>query len=78
VDTGGPDGRSTIFESGAILVYLAEKTGMLLPTGGRARADTLQWLFWAVSSAGHLPKARLPARDRWRSTSARRRASESS
>jgi GST-like protein len=52
VDTEEPGGRTTIFESGAILVYLAEKTGKLLPTNGRARCDVLQWLFWAVSSSG--------------------------
>jgi GSH-dependent disulfide-bond oxidoreductase len=52
VDHDGPDGRTTIFESGAILVYLAEKTNMLLPAYGRARSDTLQWLFWGIASAG--------------------------
>ena len=52
VDNDGSDGRTTVFESGAILVYLAEKTGKLLPTGGRARSDTLQWLFWAMTGVG--------------------------
>lgn len=52
IDDDGPDGRATIFESGAILVYLAEKTGRLLPQAGRARSDTFQWLFWAMSGVG--------------------------
>lgn len=52
VDDDGVDGRTPVFESGAILVYLAEKTGMLLPARGKARSDTLQWLFWAMSGVG--------------------------
>src|ERR1700742_1451733 len=52
VDHDGIDGRTTVFESGAILVYLAEKTGKLLPARGRARADVMQWLFWGIASAG--------------------------
>lgn len=50
-----PQGGSapiTLFESGAIMVYLAEKTGMFLPNDVRGRAETLQWLFWQVGGLG--------------------------
>ena len=43
-----------IFESAAILVYLAEKFGAFLPTAGAARAECLSWLFWQVGSAPYL------------------------
>ena len=43
-----------IFESGAILLYLAEKFGAFLPTNPRARTETLNWLFWLQGSAPYL------------------------
>ena len=42
----------SIFESGAILQYLGDKTGKLLPTAPRARYDVLQWLVWQVAGLG--------------------------
>jgi GST-like protein len=43
-----------LFESGAMLVYLAEKFGAFLPAGGAARAECLSWLFWQMGSAPFL------------------------
>jgi GST-like protein len=43
-----------VFESGAILLHLAEKFGALLPAGGAARAECLSWLFWQMGSAPFL------------------------
>jgi GST-like protein len=50
VDRSGPE-PIRVFESGAILVYLAEKFGALLPGGPRERAECLSWLFWQMGSA---------------------------
>jgi GST-like protein len=41
-----------VFESGAILVYLAEKAGRFLPTGPRERKEAMEWLFWQVGNLG--------------------------
>jgi len=53
VDPQGPGGKPiSIFESGAILIYLAEKSGKFYPSEGRARFETLQWLFFQVGGVG--------------------------
>ena len=48
------DTGSRVFESGAILMYLAEKFGAFLPASGDARTQTLNWLFWLQGSAPYL------------------------
>jgi GST-like protein len=50
VDRSGPD-PVRVFESGAILMYLAEKFGAFVPTENAARAECLSWLFWQMGSA---------------------------
>lgn len=54
IDRAPADGGEpvTVFESGAILVYLAEKTGLFLPTEVRAKKTVLEWLFWQVGGLG--------------------------
>ncbi|MDM0116148.1 glutathione binding-like protein [Variovorax sp. J22R133] len=52
-DPEGPDGQPiSLFESGAILVYLAGKTGQFLPTGDRERFEVLQWLMFQMGGVG--------------------------
>lgn len=53
VDRSGPD-PVRVFESGAILLYLAEKFGAFMPTRSDLRAECLSWLFWQVGSAPFL------------------------
>ncbi len=53
VDPEGPDGRPiALFESGAILIYLAEKTGKLMPRTPASRHLALQWLMWQMGGFG--------------------------
>jgi len=49
VDNDAPGGPLVVFESGAVLIYLAEKSGKLLASSGQQREDALGWLFWAAS-----------------------------
>ncbi|QIE56240.1 glutathione-dependent disulfide-bond oxidoreductase [Pikeienuella piscinae] len=53
VDRSGPE-PVRVFESGSILVHLAEKFGEFLPESGPARTETLNWLFWQMGSAPYL------------------------
>ncbi|MEM5338071.1 glutathione S-transferase N-terminal domain-containing protein [Paraburkholderia azotifigens] len=52
-DPDGPGGRPLpLFESGAILIYLADKTGRLLSTDPHTRFETIQWLMWQMGGVG--------------------------
>jgi GST-like protein len=53
VDRSGPDGEPfSVFETGAIMVYLAEKTGRLMPTDVKGRSRTMQWLMFQMGGIG--------------------------
>ena len=68
IDPHGPGGEPLpLWESGAILIYLAEKSGKFLPQEPARRAETLQWLMWQMGgfgpdggSVGLLPQVRGP------------------
>lgn len=53
VDSDGPDGQPiSVFESGAILIYLAEKTGRFMPKDMRGRTKVMEWLMFQMASVG--------------------------
>src|SRR3546814_3349598 len=53
IDPGGPGGQPLgLFESGAILMYLAAKTGKFIPADAAARWETIQWVFFQMASIG--------------------------
>ncbi|MGB0497739.1 MAG: glutathione S-transferase N-terminal domain-containing protein [Rubricella sp.] len=53
IDPDGPDGRMvTLFETGAILIYLGEKSGKFLPSDPLARGEVIQWLMWQMGGLG--------------------------
>ena len=55
VDTDAGGQRQSVFESGAILIYLAEKTGKFLPAAGQDRIATMEWLMFQMGGFGPMP-----------------------
>ena len=55
VDPDAPGGPISVFESGAILIYLAEKTGKFLPADTRKKVPVLEWLMWQMGGFGPMP-----------------------
>jgi GST-like protein len=52
VDHDAPGGPLPVFESAAILIHLAEKSGRFMPTDARGRKECLEWLFWQMANLG--------------------------
>jgi GST-like protein len=52
VDHDAPGGKLPVFESGAILIHLAERTGRFMPTDAVGRKEMLEWLFWQMANLG--------------------------
>jgi GST-like protein len=56
IDTDGPGGTPiSVFESGAILIYLGQKTGMFYPADPRKQVPVLEWLMWQMGGFGPMP-----------------------
>ena len=62
VDHDEPDGPLPVFESGAILIHLADKAGRFMPQTRRGRKECLEWLFWQVGNLGSDGRAAQPFR----------------